>query len=88
MKGIATVMYPYLANLYRDGKISIKQIARLMKSDPSEVISQIASLLEDITIDDNLIDYSEKVGKKLEPLLQHAKKSGKTFKGTVNTDQK
>jgi hypothetical protein len=86
LKGLNSVMLPYMAQLYKEGKISIKQISKITKIHPSEIISQVAKLIDDIDIDPELISYSEEVGKKLEPYLAEAKKRGITFKGTINID--
>ncbi len=57
-----------------------------MKIHPSDVISHIAQLIDDIQLDPGLIQYSEEVGQKLLPYLIEAKKAGFSLKGTINVD--
>jgi hypothetical protein len=85
LKGVNNVMFPYLAQLYQQGKISIKEIAKITKIHPSEVIARVAELIDDIELDPKLIDYSEKVGQKMLPYLIEAKKRGVSLKGTIRT---
>ena len=79
-------MFPYLAKLYKAGKISIRQIAHLTKLHPTEVISHIAELIEDIDLKSNLIEYSEKVAEELSPFLEAARKKDFSLEGTINTN--
>jgi len=86
MNGFNSQMMPYLANLYKTGKISIKNIAEITGIHYTEVISLIAKLIDEIEIDPQLIQYSDAVSKKLLPHLKHAKKEGISFKGTIISD--
>ncbi len=69
-------MMPFFATLYRESKISIKKIALLTNQEPSEVIDQIAKLIDDIEMDDELIEYSHEMGNKIQPFLLEAKQRG------------
>ena len=76
-------MMPFFATLYRESKISIKEIALLTNQEPSEVIDQIAKLIDDIEMDDELIEYSHEIGNKIQPFLLEAKQRGASLKGTI-----
>ncbi len=86
MNGFNNHMMPYLANLYKNGKISIKNIAEITGIHFTEVISLVAKLIDDIEIDPQLIQYSEAVSQKLLPYLKQAKEQGISFKGTINSE--
>ena len=73
LKGVSMIMMPFFATLYRESKISIKEIARLTNQEPSAVIDQIAKLTDDIEMDDELIEYSHEIGNKIQPYLFEAK---------------
>lgn len=85
INGLNNQMMPYLANLYKKGKISIKNIANITGIHYTEVISIVADLIDDIEVDPKLIQYSEEISKKLLPQLKQAKEKGISFKGTINT---
>ena len=85
MNGLNNQILPYLADLYKNGKISIKNIAEITGIHYTEVISLVSQLIDEIEIDPQLIQYSEAVSKKLLPHLKHAKEQGISFKGTINT---
>jgi hypothetical protein len=84
MKGIEIIMLPYLAELYRIGKISIKHISKITHIHPSEVISKVADLIDDIEINPELVQYSAEIAKKMDPFLKQAKENGFSLKGTIN----
>ena len=83
MNGLNKEMVPYLANLYKSGKISIKNIAEITGIHYTEVISLVAKLIDEIEIDPQLIQYSETVSKKILPHLKQAINQGISFKGTI-----
>ena len=85
LNGLNSQMMPYLADLYKKGKISIKNIASITGIHFTEVISLVADLIDDIEVDPKLIQYSEEISKKLLPYLKKAKENGISFKGTINT---
>lgn len=88
MKGIEIQIFPYFAQQYKSGNISIHQIATLLNKSHLEIMDKIAELIEDIYISEDLIDYSQKIGQKMHPLFQDAKKRKISFKGTINPPQK
>jgi predicted HTH domain antitoxin len=87
MNGLNSTMMPYLANLYKEGKISIKHIAKITKIHPMEIMNKVAQLIDDIEINPDLIEFSEEIGKKLLPYLKNAKDAGFSLKGTINTQE-
>ena len=86
MDGLNNQMMPYLAHLYKSGKISIKHIAEITGIHFTEVISLVAQLIDDIEIDPQIIQYSEAVSQKLLPYLKQAKEQGISFKETINSE--
>lgn len=61
IKIMSKEMMPKLADLYKKGEISIKKIARITNIHHSQVIKQIATLINDIDINDRVMEYSESV---------------------------
>ncbi len=85
--GLKEVMMPYLANLYKEGKISIKLIAYITGIHPTEIYGILPKPIDDIEIDAGIIAYSREVGKKLIPYLQELKKKGISFdEGIIRKD--
>ena len=84
MNGLKEIMMPYLSQLYKVGKISIKYISQITGIHHTDVISLIAKNIEEIDVDPDLIKYSEEIGKKLSPYLKEAKDKGIILKGTIN----
>jgi hypothetical protein len=82
--GLKTKMMPYLANLYKEGKISIKNIAYITGIHHTEIYHLLPDLIDDIDMDDSIIAYSREIGKKLRPYLQELQKKGVSFdKGII-----
>ena len=63
-------MMPKFADLYKKGEISIKKIALITNIHHTQVIKQIASLIDDIDIDDRIMEYSENVSNEAIPLFK------------------
>ena len=63
-------LMPKFADLYKKGEISIKKIALITDIHHTQVINQIASLIDDIDVDDRIMEYSETVSNEVIPLFK------------------
>ena len=79
LKGINDLMIPYLAKLYQEGKISIKQISEITNQHFTQVMDEIPKHIEDIKENDELLQYSDTVEKIFEPFIQNAKQQDISF---------
>lgn len=85
MDGLNNQLLPYLAKLYQVGKISLKNIAKITGLHHTEVITKIASLIDDIYSNSETDEYTEQVRKKLTPYLKSiAQDHGINFKDSIN----
>ena len=85
MDGLNNQLLPYLAKLYQVGKISIKNIAKITGLHHTEVITKIASLIDDIYSNLETDEYTELVRKKFTPYLKSiAQNQGISFKDSIN----
>lgn len=64
-EGINKVLLPAVANLYKDGKISLKKIVDLTKMDVLDVLENLSPLLDDAPISTDIDDYTSGVAKKV-----------------------
>ena len=84
MESLNKKMMPYLAELYRVGKISIRKISDMTGMHFIDVMDEIPKFIDDIECDPEILDYSEKVGEKILPLLKAAAEKGISFKGKIS----
>ncbi|MHA1601452.1 MAG: hypothetical protein ACTSVU_00615 [Promethearchaeota archaeon] len=79
LKGLNELMFPYLAKLYQEGKISIKKISEITNQHFSQIMDEIPKFIKDIKEDDELLQYSEKIEEIFEPFIQNAKQQNISF---------
>jgi len=64
-EGINKVLLPAVANLYKEGKISLKKIVDLTKMNVLDVLENLSSFLDDAPITADIDDYTSGVAKKV-----------------------
>jgi DNA-binding transcriptional regulator GbsR (MarR family) len=64
-EGINKVLFPAVANLYKDGKISLKKIVDLTKMDILDVLENLSTLLDDAPITADIDEYTSGIAKKV-----------------------
>ncbi|MHA1888911.1 MAG: hypothetical protein DRO88_00695 [Promethearchaeia archaeon] len=70
LQGIKKEVMPTLAKLYQDQKISLKTISEITQMSLTDVMRAISQFIDDLMVDDDLIDYSDQISKKLLDLFQ------------------
>ena len=78
-KGLKGEMMPYLANLYKKGKISIKYIAYLTDIHPSEIYNLLPKYIDDVDMEDDLMVNFGEIGQELTVYLKELKEKGISF---------
>ncbi|WP_457558975.1 hypothetical protein [Candidatus Harpocratesius sp.] len=72
-------MYPYLAKLYKKGKISIKKIREITNQHFTQVMDEIPKYIKYIKENDEILQYSGVIEEKFEYFIQNAKQQGISF---------
>ncbi len=70
-QGLNQVLFPVLAQLYEDGKISIKKIIALTKLHPVEVLELLPKYLKKSPITPDIDKYTSGVTEKIIARLKH-----------------
>ena len=86
-KGLKEEMFPFLANLYKEGKISIKKIAYITGIHPTEIYMMMPKYIEDIEMDDTVFHDFGKFNEKFVAYLKDLKKKGVTFSDGIILDK-
>ena len=73
LTGINADMMPYLVKLYKEGKISIKQISEITNHHFTEIIDIIPKYIDDIKENSENIPSMEKLDDIFDSLIQNAK---------------
>ncbi len=87
LMGLNNELLPYLAELYKKGEISIKKIALITDLSPMQVMDSISHHIEDIDIEDEDLDYSQKVAEVMQSKVKNLPSKGFSLKGTINDPQ-
>jgi hypothetical protein len=64
-EGINKVLFPAVANLYKDGKISLKKIVDITKMDILDVLEHLSTLLDDAPMTVDIDEYTSGIAKKV-----------------------
>jgi DNA-binding transcriptional regulator GbsR (MarR family) len=75
-EGINKVLFPAVASLYKEGKISLKKIVDLTKMDILDVLENLSALLDDAPITADIDEYTSGIAKKVMEMsenLDHAR---------------
>ncbi len=64
-EGINKVLFPAVANLYKEGKISLKKIVDLTKMDILAVLEDLSAFLDDAPITADIDEYTSSIAKKV-----------------------
>ncbi len=64
-EGINKVLFPAVASLYKEGKISLKKIVDLTKMDILDVLEHLSALLDDAPITADIDEYTSGIAKKV-----------------------
>ena len=65
IQGIEPELFPFLAKLYQEEKISLKTIVALTQLSLTEVMREISQYINDLSVDDHLIEYSHATSEKV-----------------------
>ncbi|HME53542.1 MAG TPA: hypothetical protein VKM55_15055 [Candidatus Lokiarchaeia archaeon] len=71
-EGINKVLFPAVAQLYKEGKISLKRIVDLTKMNILDVLENLAPFLDDAPITEDIDDYTSDIAKKVMEMSDHA----------------
>jgi hypothetical protein len=85
-KGLKEEMFPFLANLYKEGKISVKKIAYITGIHPSEIYPMLPKYIDDIEMDDAVLRDFGKFHEKFVAYLKDLKKKGISFSDGIILD--
>ena len=80
-------MMPYLAKLYQEGKISIKQISEITNHHFTEIIDIIPKYIDDIKENSENIPSMEKLDDIFDSLIQNAKLKGISFDEGISSEK-
>jgi hypothetical protein len=64
-EGLNKVLFPAVASLYKEGKISLKKIVDLTKMDILDVLETLSTLLDDAPITTDIDDYTSGIARKV-----------------------
>ncbi len=64
-EGINKVLFPAVAQLYKEGKISLKKIVHLTKMRILDVLEHLSLYLDDAPITEDIDDYTSGIAKKI-----------------------
>ena len=64
------LLFPLLADMYKNGKISLKKIVALTGLQHTEVIERLSKLLDDAPITPEIDEYTEQITNKLLKLMK------------------
>ena len=88
LKGINSDMMPYLAKLYQEGKISIKQISEITNHHFTEILDLIPKYIDDIEENKENILSMERLDEIFDSLIQNAKLKGISFDEGISSVKK
>lgn len=88
LKGINSDMMPYLAKLYQEGKISIKQISEITNHHFTEILDLIPKYIDDIEENNENILSMERLDEIFDSLIQNAKLKGISFDEGISSEKK
>jgi len=88
LKGINSDMMPYLAKLYQEGKISIKQISEITNHHFTEILDLIPKYIDDIEENNENILSMERLDEIFDSLIQSAKLKGISFDEGISSEKK
>ena len=88
LKGINSDMIHYLAKLYQEGKISIKQISEITNLYFTEILDLIPKYIDDIEENKENILSMERLDEIFDSLIQNAKLKGISFDESISLEKK
>ena len=71
-EGINKVLFPAVAQLYKEGKISLKKIVNLTKMNILDLLENLAPFLDDAPITEDIDDYTSDIAKKVMGMVDQA----------------
>ncbi|TFG17999.1 MAG: hypothetical protein EU530_09850 [Promethearchaeota archaeon] len=82
-KGLKDDMFPFLANLYKEGKISVKQIAKITGIHHTEIYSMLPEYIDDIDMDDKILEDFGNFDQEFRAYLKELKKKGVSLSDSI-----
>ena len=78
-KGLKEEMLPFLANLYKEGKISVKRISYITGIHPTDIYGMLPKYIDDVDFDDDFLKNFGKISQEFSDYLKKLTENGVSF---------